>query len=218
MDNSRGTAAWVMLGCVAVIAAIAGYLGWHQSPKEAIPTTTVSAASANTLAATSYSEVYVVSQPGQRITFHVLYQAPDKLSYYSDSQNQRRYVIFAGSTQYVSQAVSSGSTHVVLHYCKVGVQPSEQDPAQLYLSPSNISRTPLQYTYTGGVYTFAVPTTQGPVAPAFYRVEGPYITQFGAKTSAESWQLALTDINHAPPVTVPAHVTKLCTNSDLSGR
>ncbi len=212
MDNSRGTAAWLLLACVGVVAAAAVYLGIHQSPTGPIPTRTVAAASANTLAASGYTELYVVSEPGQRVTYHVLYQKPDRLSFYFDSAGSRRYVVFDGSTQYLSQVVSTGSTHVVLHYCRVAVQPTQQDPAQTYLKLASVSPTPVKQL-NGGVYSFTASGSQGTLVPAFYRVAGPYITQFGAQASSETWQLDVADINHAPPVTVPAHVSAVCPSS-----
>ncbi len=205
MNNARRLISWLLVVLVGVVGLGAAVLGVSQAPKNAA----LIAAVNNTKKAPSYTELVTEKTPQGEETYHLVWQAPDRLGGYVQSGNRRGYVYFlpsaAGPVEYQSITQSaSGSTRHLVFYRQAAESAASEDPTQTYLRYATEAKN---VTKSGSTYTFTLSQTgtEGKETGTFvYTVTGPYVSQFDVTVAASSVQLAISAVGSSPPVNLPA--------------
>jgi hypothetical protein len=207
MSSARRLISWLLLVLVAVVGLGGAVLGITSAPKDA----TLPHAVANTLAASSYTQVVSEKTPTGNQVDTLVWQAPDRLGGYIQSGTKRTYVYVlpsstGGAVEYQSLSVKPGAptTHLVF-YKQASQSAALLDPAHNYLQYAKNAK---HVTKSGSTYSFTLSqtTTQGATETGkfVYTVSGQYISQFDLSVAGSSVRLVISQVGSSPPVALPA--------------
>ncbi len=198
MNPVRQSIAWLLLVMLAVVGAGAAVLGASQAPSNV----SLNKAIANTVAASSYTELLTESTPVGSQTLNAVYQAPDRLAGYVESGKQRSYIAIIGTTGYRAITVPSTTSTTKLRFYRQTVPPGTAvaDAAKPYLDLALHGKN----VKTDGATTTMTLSQGGQSATLVYTVSGQYVSELNATAGSTTVHLVLTNVGSSPPVALPA--------------
>jgi len=197
MNDPRRTISWLLLGLVGAVGLGGAILGIALNPK----TASLAKAKANTLTASSYTEVVTQKTLQGSQTDYLVWQAPDRLGGYIESGTRRTYVYVIGSYEYQSVTVSGSSSGRLVFYRQPSQGAAALDPTPDYLAYIDRAK---DISKSGTTYSFTV--HQGSVAGKFtVVVSGSYVASLDLSVQRQSVGLVLSQIDSSPPVRLPAN-------------
>jgi hypothetical protein len=156
---------------------------------------------ANTLKASSYSQVLTESTAQGKQTDYLVYQGPDRLGGYVQSGKKRTYVYVIGTTEYQSLTVTSTTPTKHLVFYKQQSQGAQAlDPVHNYLHYAAQAK---HVTKSGSTYSFTL-SQQGQLGKFTFTVSGNYISELTLTVKNASVQLIVSQVGSSPPVALPA--------------
>jgi hypothetical protein len=206
MSEMRRLISWLLLALVAVVGLGFAVLGIALAPKNA----PLEEAATNTLSAPNYTQILTEKTTQGDQSGFLVWQAPNRLGGYVQSDNKRTYVYVLpsakGPMEYLTKPVAPGTSTANLTFYR---QPYESaalaDPTQTYLRYAKRAKV---VTSSGNTYTFTLTQTGSTGTPEtgkfVYKVNGAYVSQFNLTVANESVQLVISAVGSSPAVSLPA--------------
>ncbi len=190
---------WLLLLLLVVLAGGGAALGVAQSPTQI---DLLHQAVTNTLDAPNYTSVSVLAQSGgPSETQHLIWQAPDRLGGYVESQGSRSYVAVIGRFEFQSSPVSASASNAHLTFTRQAGQPaSAYDPVRNYLGLLQHA-TDVHQHGTKSTFVLAV---QGQSLQGTVTVTGTYVSALHIAGAGASVNLAISSVGSSPAVALPS--------------
>jgi hypothetical protein len=210
MNGPQRFVPWLLLLLLVVLAGGGATLGVLQSPTQA----DLHQAVANTLAAPNYTSDSVLAQSGGATeSQHLVWQAPNRLGGYVQSQGRRSYVAVIGGFEFQSSPISPTASTAHLTFVRQASQPaSSYDPVRNYLA---LLQRATQVHQSGGTSTFVL-DEQGQVLHGSVTVVGQYVDALRIAGGGASVGVTISSVGSSPPVALPSGA-KISTSPAGSG-
>lgn len=203
MNANRGPSPWLMLAALMAVVAVSAALGAVQAPSGADQARAgLHTALQATVAASGYTEDFKQTSPQGTDEYHLVYQAPDRLSGYHTVAGRRLYVSAVGTTFYEGVSGAPGGGQSSARYIGQPSRPASTiDPVQqdFTLLVRDTGRA-VNVTRVGDVYTFDV----AQIGHFTVTVTGPYATSMVVQGAGGTDVLEVGGIDSSPPAFVPS--------------
>ncbi len=197
----RKILSFVLLGVLTVAGLGAAAVGVVQSQSG----TALGQAQKITLNSPNYSEYLVEKTPQGNESASLVYQAPDRLGGWLESEGRRTYLVIIGSTEYVSVPRTAKTAKGPLtFYTQQSTGAQAVDPAHTYLAYWDCRGVlPCPSSRSGSVTTVTL-TQSGQTEKLQFTVRGNYVSRFAAAAQGATLGLDLSRLGTSPPVALPA--------------